>query len=305
MIEPIHDHQGDLLARISTCIENGGRLTTEVLAYIETSLFSPTPASLAAFLTDDADCDRDSLLDLIFSPDQDVQADLEPLLEQARFSPEEEAVCLDRLMARAIVAPVGLPDGRPVVRVQVPDFIKAHYLERLNIAWQIDPRVAAAIDGSVSAVPGRSVKVRLRNAGIRWTSCLRTFLARFFERVADSDPDYLACLDLVLSLIGTAGDGDDAYELLAGHKRHLFRSFQQARRFEKLLQRSNMETLMLQGVRSPHASPDELMHQMRLIDRACFQMYGKTETIALPMVEPIRQVSDLDTPEAAVQSLLR
>lgn len=305
MIEPIHDHPGDLLARIEMFIETGGRLTENVLAYIETALFPPTPGRLAAFLTDDTDCERDSLLDLIFSPDQAVQVDLEPLLEKARYTLEDEALFHDRLMARAINAPVDMPDGSPLVRVQVPGFIKSQYLARLNIAWQLDSHVAAAIESGVSAGRGPAIKVRLRNAGIRFTSCLQTFLCRFFERMAEDDSDYQACLDLVLSLLETAGEGADVYDLLVGHKRTLFRSLQQTRRFEALLQRSNMETLMLQGVRTPHASPDELLHQMRLIDLICYGAFGKTETIAPPMEEPVRQVSDLDTPEAAIQSLLR
>jgi hypothetical protein len=63
------------------------------------------------------------------------------------------------------------------------------------------------------------------------------------------------------------------------------------RRFETLLRQSNMETLMLHGVRAPHASPGELIHHMRLIDLICLRIFGKTETIDLPMEEPLRQVS--------------
>ena len=66
-----------------------------------------------------------------------------------------------------------------------------------------------------------------------------------------------------------------------------------------------METLMLQGVRAPQVSRDDLLDQMRLIDRTCFHLFGRTEIIATPIEETVRQVSDLDTPEATVKSLLR
>jgi hypothetical protein len=305
MTAPIHDRQGDLLDRINLIIKTGGNLTAEVLSFVETALFPPAPARLAAFLADDTDCERYSLLDLIFSPDEAVQVDLEPLLEEARYSLEDEAALHDRLIALSINAPVKMPDGSPLISVRVPGFVKSQFLARLNITWQIDPHVAAAIENGVSAVRGPVVKVRLRNAGIRLVSCQRVFLCRFFERMPDSDPDYMACLDLALSTLETAGEGTDGYHLLAGHKRALFRSLQQTRRFETLLQHANMETLMLQGVRAPHASPAELMRQMRLIDLICFGTFGKTETIELPREEPLRQVSDLDTPESAIRALLR
>jgi hypothetical protein len=198
-----------------------------------------------------------------------------------------------------------MPDGRPLAGVRVPDLVKSQYLGRLNTTWQPDPRMASAIEGGVSARLRPTVRVRLRNAGHRLPSGARVFMCRFFERMADSDPDFLGCLDLVLAILETAGQEADAYDLLADRKRCLFRGLQQIRRFETLLRQSNMETLMLHGIRAPHASPGELMHHMRLIDLICFSIFGKTESIEPPMEEPLRQVPDLDTPEAAIRSLMR
>jgi hypothetical protein len=286
-------------------MQAGGRLTTAVLDYIEASLFVPDHHRLATFLNDSADCERDSLLELIFFPDQAVQVDLEPLLSATGCSADDEKVLLDGLNARMIDATVRLPDGRPLTRIRLPDFIKSQYLVRLKIAWQLDPHVAAAIETDVSAARVALVKVRLRNAGVRLASHQRAFLCRFFERMADNDPDFLASLDLVLSLLEPTGKHADAYDMLVEHKRSQFRSLQQARRFETLLRRSNMETLMLQGVRAPHVSPNELMQSMRLIDLICMNLFGRCEVIAVPMNEPLREVANLDDPKAAVQSLLR
>jgi hypothetical protein len=86
MTESIQDYQDRLLTRIVGALENGGRLTDATLAYIETALFPPAADRLIALLTDESDCERDSLLDLIFFPDQAVQIELEPLLETAGFS---------------------------------------------------------------------------------------------------------------------------------------------------------------------------------------------------------------------------
>jgi len=306
MTQPFNDSQrGGGLARIIAALKNGGTLTVAILDYIETVLFSPEPDRLAVFLTDETDSQRDSLLDLIFYPDQAIQMDLEPLLEAAGFSAQEEKQMHDRLMTRAIQARVNMPDGMPLVSIMVPDFIKSQYLARLNISWQMDPHVASAIEKGLSAAIRPIVKVRLRNAGICIASGRRVFLCRFFQRMTDSDPDFLVCLDLVLSLLETAGKDIDGYDLLVEHKRSLFLSLQQAKRFETLLGRSNMETLMLQGVRPPHVSPHSLMHHMRLIDLICLRIFGRTESIDLPMEEPVRQVSDMHTAEAAIQSLLR
>jgi hypothetical protein len=121
--------------------------------------------------------------------------------------------------------------------------------------------------------------------------------------MADSDADYLACLDLVLLILGQAGEGVDGYGRLIAHKRFLSRSLQQAGRFEALLRHSNIETLMLQGVRAPHVACEVLMHDMRRIDLICCGIFGKTEAIDIPGEEPLREVTDPDNAGAATQAL--
>jgi hypothetical protein len=303
MNQPLNDTPTDLLDRIINGLENGGCLTDAILDYIEAALFSPEPDRLAAFLIDESDSERDSLLDLIFYPDQAVQIDLEPLIEAARLSVADEQALHGRLMAREIDVRVSMPDGRHLARIRVPDFIRSQYLARLNITWQMNARVAAAIASGVSAARRTMVKVRLRNAGLCPASNQLIWLCRFFERMADSDADYLACLDLVLSILGQAGESVDGYGRLIAHKRFLSRSLQQARRFEALLRHSNMETLMLQGTRAPHVACEALMHEMRLIDLICRRVFGKTEAIDSPREEPLREVTDSNNAGAVIQAL--
>lgn len=305
MTPALDPSQQALLSRIADALKKGGDLTGEILDYIDAALFTPEPDQLSAFLADDENSERDTLLDLMFYPDRTVQIDLEPMLASGRYSPEDEHTILGRLLARTIEPPVRWPGGSLLTRIQVPDFIKIRYLERLNITWQMPADLAAAIDKSVTAGLGPVMRVRLRNAGRPFSAGQVTFLCRFFERMDESHPDYPACLDLALALLDKKGSAAMVYDLLVDHKRVCFRAMEQARRFTALLRRSNMETLMLQGFQPPRESPEVLMHRMDLIDRICFSVFGRTEPMAPAMEEPPRQGPDLDDPAAAVQWLLR
>ncbi|BBO77355.1 hypothetical protein DSCW_47720 [Desulfosarcina widdelii] len=297
--------QQALFSRIVDALKKGGALNDEILDYVDAALFTPEPDRLSAFLADDEDSERDTLLDLIFYPDRMVQIDLEPILASGRYSAEDERTILESLLAITIEPFIRLPDGRLLTRIQLPDFIRTRYLERLNITWQLPAGLAAAIDKGVSAVMGPVVRVRLRNAGMQFSAGQVTFLCRFFERMDDSHPDYPACLDLALALLDKKGSAAMVYDLLVDYKRVCFRAMEQARRFTALLRRSNMETLMLQGFQPPRESPEVLLHRMGLIDRICFSVFGRTEPMAPAMEEPPRQGPDLDDPAAAVQWLLR
>jgi hypothetical protein len=297
--------QQTLFSRIVDALKKGGDLNDEILDYIDAALFTPEPDHLSAFLADEENSERDTLLDLIFYPDRTVQIDLEPILASGRYSSEDEHTILESLLACTIEPSIRLPDGRPLTRIQVPDFIKILYMERLKITWQLPADLAAAIDKGVSAAMGLVVRVRLRNAGMQLSAGQVTFLCRFFERMDDSHPDYPACLDLALSLLDKKGSAAMVYDLLVDYKRVCFRAMEQARRFTGMLRRSNMETLMLQGFQPPRESPEVLLHRMGLIDRICFSVFGRTEPMAPAMEEPPRQGPDLDDPAAAVQWLLR
>ncbi len=294
----------ELLDRIADALNRGGDLSEATLDYIERALFPPQPDLLAAFLLNDADSERDTLLDLIFYPDQPLQIDLEPLLENARLSKAEARDLCARLIDRTIHAPIRMPGGEPLIRIRVPAFVKSRYLDRLNITWQLDARLAAAIGRHVASVRQPWLKVRLRNAGLGCAPDQVTFLGRFFERMPDDDPDFEQCLDLVLSMMPKSEAAIDPYALLVAHKRSCLRHLQQVRRFESLLRRSNMETLMLQGVRAPHASAEALSNAMRLVDRICWHLFGRIDAIDLPRESPVRHIEDLDDTDALFRSLL-
>lgn len=297
--------QQTLFSQIVDALKKGGDLTDEILNYVDAALFTPEPERLSTFLADEENSERDTLLDLIFYPDRTVQIDLEPILSSGHYSPEDERAVLGRLLACAIAPPIRWPDGRRLIRVQVPDFIRIRYLARLNVTWQLPADLAAAIDNGVSAAMGPVVRVRLRNTGMSFSAGQVSFLCRFFERMDDGLPDYSDCLDLALALLDKKESEAMVYDLLVDYKRVCFRALEQARRFAALLHRSNMETLMLQGFQPPRESSEVLLHRMGLIDRICFGVFGRTEPMAPATEELPRQGPDLDDPSAAVQWLLR
>lgn len=298
--------QAKLAARIVAAMEHAGRLSEAVLDFIDTTLFPVEADRLALFLKSDAaGSERDSLLDLIFSPDLAVQIDLEPLIRDARLGPGDVATLSERILDRPIQVQIRLPDGHSLGRIRLPDFIKSQYLARLNLSFRPAPQLDAALDRELSASMATVVRVRLRNARLSPSETQQPLLERFFERMPESDPDFLICLERLLSLLPSAGQSDDFFEVLAAQKRLLYRHLQQVRRFETQLRHANMETLMLQGVPSPQASQEELLAQMRHIDLICQAIFGRVEAIAAPLDTPLRHVSDADTPEAAVQALLR
>ena len=90
MVPPFDDIHKELLDRVVQALELSGRLNDAALDYIEAALFPPEADRLALFLKAGTDSQWESFLDLVFYPDQTVQVELEPLLQIAPCSVDDE-----------------------------------------------------------------------------------------------------------------------------------------------------------------------------------------------------------------------
>jgi len=267
-----------LAEKISRMLENGLTLTQDTLHFIDSTFSVPGPDALKCILTDETNSEVQTLLALIFFPDTTLQMQLEAFLETANFEPADEARVLGHLSRKLHEIPLRYPDETQMLFIDMPPWVGDQFVARLNITKRLHPDLLAAIDGHVPEDRRLWMKVALRNARFAETERRISFLAAFFEKVKD-DGSYLA---FILSLFEEQNDDPDIYETLVSRKRHCFRSLQKAERFLKMLQTDNMETLMLRGIRIPHVDRQDMKARMKMIDRICLAIYGKTEYFRPP-----------------------
>ena len=82
---------------------------------------------------------------------------------------------------------------------------------------------------------------------------------------------------MALGILEEADDWSDIYHALSSKKAVCFHSLLCAERFEEQLQKNNIETLLLQGVRPVPIDKDAVRRSMEIIDRICLAVFGKTE----------------------------
>jgi hypothetical protein len=90
-----------------------------------------------------------------------------------------------------------------------------------------------------------------------------------------SDNELIDCLELVLDVLDDLRDNADVFSGLKARKRFYFKSMLEADKFEAKLKKSNMETLMLQGVRAPYIDKSDAIKKMALIDKVSLSVFGK------------------------------
>ena len=81
----------ELLAdEIKAIISEGIVLSDDVVHFIDSTFSNPTINELQAILDDDTNCEGDTLMELLFFPDETIQVRLEEMLEQCRPQKEDE-----------------------------------------------------------------------------------------------------------------------------------------------------------------------------------------------------------------------
>jgi len=288
---PIRPLEGAIRAALAAGIE----LTEPVRRYMEGTVGDASPAALQTLLADDSNAERDSLLDLLFFPDLTLQTAIEPILE--RYPPT--AVDVDRLAARFKTENPAVrflyPGSQAPVAATLPTSGVDAFLNRLNLTWQFASPVGEALDGVDSRILSRQnapaddcirLRVWMRNAALRQTPVQIRFLCDFMAWVPCDDQAFVDQLRFSLVFLNEHEDAANLYEALMNRKKFIFRHLLNARRSAERTARSNMETLIMTGVRTPHFDIARGERTLAMIDSIAMAVYGRTE----PLEDVLRDV---------------
>jgi len=266
-----------LAERISKILREGIHIDSEVMHFIDSTFSSPCINELEKIIADHSDCERDSLIELIFYPDEKIQAKLEDLLESHHYCREDEKKVLDYLSCEPIESTIHFPENQGALSVKMPYEAADRFLARLNIHRKIDNRISAAIETCVPEKLKIQVMIKLRNASDKLAENKILFLCDFFEKIEYEDDDFLECLDFILSFLDEAENTSDLFSALIDKKRFYYKNLQRAEKFRQQLEKANMETMILQGVKAPYISIKDEKRKMELIDKIRLSVFGRTE----------------------------
>ncbi len=260
-------------------------LGDDVLRFLESTHGGSTSEDMAALLEDLEGGDAATLQELLFFPDESLQLKIESLMDGGGLAPDAVMRISRDLQDLPADALFIFPDSGEGIAIAFPVQGVEAFVDRLHLCWAASDaiRQAAAIrfgdDGGRRSVGPTlaQILVRLRNAALAQTSFQCAFLEKFFAAFPTDRTDYFEHLDFVLRFLSETQDGEDAYEALMGKKIFYFRQFSQARRAKTLFDKSNMETLIMTGVRLPHMDTGAAVRAMELIDNLALFLFGRTE----------------------------
>ena len=270
---------------LKNLLQEGILISHEITAFTEAT-FGTT--DLSALLNDTSSDELDSLMELIFFPDLHTQMRFEHQWGDSAFTSADVGWIIDHLSVSPLRVPLAdsASGGRPLI-IEAPDYAIDAFVRRLNITYQPNARLVQVLQDHYHGDQRLVLRVRLRNARLKWTGEQIELLRGFLSAMPASRLDVDDLLVFLVSLMDDLVPGIDPFEFLVGKKRFFFQSLCKAEDFERQRQASNMETMMLKGARSAHGSIAEWRQWMRKVDQVCQAIFGRTQFFQQPAEQDI------------------
>ncbi len=266
-----------LADRIIDILQSGLTMNADTLHYIDSTFSNPSIGELEELLQDESNCETDSLLELLFFPDESVQLQLEDMLEDIQFQKQDEQKIRDMVCNKSFQTRIRFPDDRGTLGMEISPLNVAQFIVRLNLLRHLNPKLTASVSDYVPVTFQTRCKVKLRNTRPITSQSKILFLQAFFEKLQGDSDDFFDDLDFILSFLDECKDEPDMFQALMAKKRFYFQSLQKAKNLDIQLIKHNVETLLLRGKRVSYVDKADARKKIQMIDRISLAIFGKTE----------------------------
>lgn len=271
----IMNKERQLASRISEFFVKGIVLNDLTLRFMESTFGKATAEHLEAVIQDEKNCEKDSLLELIFFPDEMCQVQLEDLLTLERFTDQEPVI--QQLEKRMDAVEICFPKEMKTVRVDFTRDLAEQLVSRLRICNNPDQELERSVRENLHPEQVGRVLVRIRNADPPKSPHIIRFLCDFFSRMDSDRKDFLQYVDFLMQFTSELDETMDIFNALMERKKACMQAIQKAAAYEKQLARYNMEVMILKGDRNPCINIEEAEKTVEIINRISFSLFGQSD----------------------------
>jgi len=268
----------ELASRIAGILQKGLMLNDRVLHFMDTTFGSFLLENMKEVVQDEDCCERESLLELIFFPDESIQVQIEDILCAENYTEKDEAGIIDSLVSSVQSVELVFPESPGKLKIAFSRESAMRFVSRLKISSTPDKELIRSVKKVVDPKRARLVLVKIRNAAIPRTDNVMEFLSRFFRKIGSDRPDFLDCLDFILEFSQGLGEESDIFQSLMERKKSCIQAVKKAAEYEKQLARYNMEIMIMKGARNSCINVDEVKKTIVIIDSISLSVFNPSDS---------------------------
>lgn len=254
-------------------------LNRDTRQFLASTFSIENPQELQTLLDAPDDSEAQSLLELLFTPDEATRVELEEIIAKASCTDKDEQAIVNHLFQKKLTVPILFPGMQDTVTCRPAKHLLDTWVRRLKITTRLPAELVAAADKKTRSRMNAQIKAALRSTRVDLTGPTCRFLCRLLEKASAAGCPFLEDLGLCLAIMDEQPKTASLFDLFMAKKRRLLEMLQQAERFEKQLAGNNIETLILKGVRTPHIDKADTRHKIDRIDAICLAVFGVTDSL--------------------------
>lgn len=261
---------------IQTSLEKGLVVSQRDWRFILSTLPIDHITELRPIIENRSEFESDSIIELIFFPDESIQISLEEYLESVQFHPEDEPKVLSCVLSEMPITTVRFQDLDAVFRIDTPENGVRTFLTRLHITRHLDPALKKVINKKFGPEQGKIYKVWIRNMTTRPGEKSWIFLKDLFATLGNRQNRFDNLLQFSLRFLEETPEGADLCEALLKNRQWCLHHLQRLHHYETNSQNKNFETQTALGIRMPYADKQALYARVAIIDEISLALFGRS-----------------------------
>lgn len=259
--------------------------------FIDSTFSTPSAVEIARRLADESDPERDGLLALLLSPDEEHRLAIEPLLESD--GGEVDGGEIAARLARGIgCVRFRLPEGRGAFAVALTAELAHGFVAGLALGRRIPPALRTALRPIADERERLLACVTVRHAGVELTPARTAILCRVVAQPGAGDAGFRGCLAFALEALESVGTEAELWALLEGRKRRLIEALAGQRRQDELIAHAGFEVAQSRGRRLGFVDRDAAGRELGFIDRVCRSVFDRIPHAGLDRMEAAFDLGD-------------
>jgi hypothetical protein len=272
---PLTPANAAIASRIKKILERGVDLSPDAIRFIDSTFAGAAAADLTHRLGSGSDSDVDSLIELLLSPDEALQLELEELLDELGPLEADADGVAEVLCCPAFSVEFRLPGNRGAISIVLtPDRLQ-RFLRPLRIDRSLPRPLIAASKSHLSFRDRLRLRVLLRGARFNFIPSFDDLLSRLIEGLDWKDLISWESFAFALELLAGLDAEADLLGVLAARKRHFLRALDHGRRQREQMAAANMEILLSRGHRLSYVDEPAIQRQLIYVDCICLAAFGR------------------------------
>ncbi len=279
-----NEYHEDLVQCLLHHLDGGLIVDREVREFAE-STYGLSPADFESVLLDPEDDAREPLLQLIFSPSEQLRRDVEGILSAAGIDELSVAAVAERLLQSRESVPIVTEGAAVTVQLPCDQAPVKQFLDRLALDRQLDERLCTVLQETVNVDQLLAARALLRRGKVRLSESTSELFCTLVRRTSSRRERFDALFALMVALAGEKPAGVELEHYLFDKRRHTLKTLYEVEAFARKSEQYGLELLLMQRYPVPPESEEMVRRELALLDELIFDALH----LELPPDEPPRQ----------------